>query len=122
MYYHWDMPSTLTAAQLEELRRELERELTRLQRSMRSTEAASNPVALDQTSVGRLSRMDAMANQEMAKALHEREQGLELQITEALQRIDEGRYGTCETCGAALPYGRLLVMPEARTCAGCGGR
>ncbi|MBK6487860.1 MAG: TraR/DksA C4-type zinc finger protein [Gemmatimonadetes bacterium] len=34
--------------------------------------------------------------------------------------MDEGRYGGCATCGGALPYGRLLVMPEARTCAACG--
>ncbi|MEP7381963.1 MAG: TraR/DksA family transcriptional regulator, partial [Gemmatimonadota bacterium] len=85
------MPHTLTPAQLQELRQELERELTRLQRTMLSTGDASQPVILDQSSVGRLSRMDALANQEMAKALHGREQALELKILNALKRMDEGR-------------------------------
>ncbi len=88
---------------------------------MASTGDASQPVVLDQSSMGRLSRMDAMASQAMSKALHGREQALELRITEALQRLDEGSYGRCRSCGAPLPYGRLLVMPEARRCAGCGG-
>ena len=115
------MPGTLTATQIDELKRELERELSRLRRTMPSTAEASQPVQLDQSSVGRISRMDAMANQEMAKSLHEREQALELRITDALRRIDEGRYGLCQICEIALPYGRLLVMPETRTCARCGG-
>ena len=114
------MSSDLTPEQITELRLELEQELQRLQRTMQSTADASQPVALDQSSVGRLSRMDAMANQEMAKALHGREQALELRIIDALQRIERGRYGMCVSCGAPIPYGRLLVMPETRNCAACG--
>lgn len=110
----------LTEAQVLELKAELERELVRLRRSMGSTGEAARPVELDQTAVGRLSRMDAMANQHMQKDLHEREQALEGGILDALRRIEQGSYGRCTTCGAAMPYGRLLVMPEARTCAGCG--
>jgi DnaK suppressor protein len=115
------MPVELTPAQLEELRSELERELARIRRTMVSTEEAAKPVVLEQTCVGRLTRMDAMANQQIAKSVLEREQSLELRIEEALERIANGTYGSCQSCGTALPYGRLLVMPEARTCAACGG-
>ncbi|MEO6446029.1 MAG: TraR/DksA family transcriptional regulator [Gemmatimonadaceae bacterium] len=111
----------LSPSQLAELRAELERELARLHRSMPSTEQAAETVHLDQACVGRLTRMEAIASQEMARALHEREQALELRIVDALQRLDEGTYGACATCGLPIPYGRLLVMPEARTCATCGG-
>ena len=112
--------TSLTADQLLELRHELERELQRLRRSMGTTGEAARPVELDQTTVGRLSRMDAIANQAMQKDLHAREQSLEVRLVEALRRLDAGTYGTCVACGADVPYGRLLVMPEARHCPACG--
>jgi hypothetical protein len=52
------MTSSLTPAQLEELSAELNRQLKKLQRSMRTTSRAMMPVQLDQSSVGRLSRID----------------------------------------------------------------
>ena len=111
----------LTGAQLAELKAELERELARLRRSMGTTAEAARPVELDQSAVGRLSRVDAMANQHLQKDLHAREQVLEGSILEALDRMAQGTYGTCAACSTAIPYGRLLVMPEARACAACGG-
>ncbi len=112
--------SGLTSAQLDEIRAELERELKRLERSMKSTEAASKPVRLDQASVGRLSRMNEMQNQHMSAGLHEREETRHLAIIEALARLDEGTFGHCSKCGGDIAYGRLMVFPEARTCAACG--
>ena len=116
------MSSPLTAAQLEELREELESELVRLRRSMKVSEETKGPVELDQTSVGRLSRMDAIQSQAMQKGLHERELGRLGALESAVKRLAEGTFGLCDGCGAAIPYGRLLVMPEARYCTACGGR
>ena len=110
----------LTPDQLEELARELERELARLHRSMPTTGEAARPVELDQTAIGRLSRTDALQHQHLTRDLHAREQIREGEILDALRRVEEGTYGRCASCGNAIPYGRLLVMPEARTCAGCG--
>ena len=112
--------TALTPDQLAELKQELERELARLHRSMATTQNATGPVELDQSSIGRLSRVEALQSQQLTKGLHEREQQREALILEALQRIEEGTYGTCVGCGAAIPYGRLLVMPEARSCTNCG--
>jgi DnaK suppressor protein len=116
------MFAPLTDAQGAELRTELEAELTRLRRSMKISEETKGPVALDQTSVGRLSRMDALQSQAMQQGLHERELGRLGALEAAIRRRDEGSYGLCETCGAPIPYGRLLVMPEARHCTACGAR
>jgi RNA polymerase-binding transcription factor DksA len=41
------------------------------------------------------------------------------EIEEALRRIREGIYGTCESCAAALPVGRLRAIPYARLCLAC---
>lgn len=41
-------------------------------------------------------------------------------VQEALRRILEGRYGRCARCSAAIPFGRLIVIPESDHCVGCG--
>jgi len=44
------------------------------------------------------------------------------EITSALRRMDEGRYGLCQDCGSPLPGERLVAMPAARFCVGCQTR
>jgi DnaK suppressor protein len=76
-------------------------------------------VALDQQSVGRLSRMDAMQTQAMAKA-NERQRRVELsRIEAALRRIDEDEYGYCQKCGEEIAPERLRVDPAAAFCVAC---
>jgi DnaK suppressor protein len=41
-------------------------------------------------------------------------------LTEALERLRDGSYGQCVYCGNMIPAGRLLVIPEATNCLGCG--
>jgi DnaK suppressor protein len=41
------------------------------------------------------------------------------EIEAALGRLDAGTFGTCQACGAVLPYERLEAMPHVRYCAGC---
>ena len=111
--------SGLTPAQREELRLELEREVELLQRRIQRARAAGKPVELDQTTVGRLSRMDTLQNQGLAAGAHARAH-LELsQVLDALARLEAGTYGLCQTCGRQIPYERLSVMPEARECQAC---
>lgn len=83
---------------------------------------ARDTVALDQQSVGRLSRMDAMQQQAMAQAT-ERQRASELaRIDSALKRLDEGDYGTCVECGEDIAPKRLEVDPAASHCITCAGR
>ena len=113
-------PSHLTEAQLAEIQSELERVLTRLERSLRSTEEAARPVELDQTAVGRLSRMDSLQNQELTRTLKEREQARLSLLSDAFERLEAGRYGICTECAEAIDFQRLLVFPETPVCSGCG--
>lgn len=110
----------LSKDQLTELRAELERQLGRLKRSMRISDEALRPVELDQTAVGRLSRIDSLQNQGMTRNLHQREQVKLAHIQQALERLDGGSYGLCVECGAEVPFERLFVFPEAPTCQACG--
>jgi DnaK suppressor protein len=58
-------------------------------------------------------------NQELALRLGERESQTVAEIDEALRRIDEGTYGTCERCGRPIPDQRLEALPTARFDAAC---
>jgi DnaK suppressor protein len=108
----------ITPEQSENLRQELLRTLARLERSMAS--AGAGAADLDQTCIGRLSRIEALQNQGLTNGLKERERIQLEQVVDALCRMDEGRYGVCTACGCPIPVERLLVFPETRTCQPCG--
>lgn len=40
-------------------------------------------------------------------------------IRKALERVDEGEYGACESCGEFITYKRLLARPVATLCIDC---
>jgi DnaK suppressor protein len=111
--------TSLTDAQIAELRGELERQLAKLEKSMTVTDEALKIVDLDQAAVGRLSRIDSLQNQGIAKGLRERESLRLALIQQAMRRLDAGSYGTCTECGLAVPFERLFVFPESGTCAPC---
>ncbi len=80
-----------------------------------------NAVELDQQSVGRLSRMDAMQRQAMAQA-QERARAVELaRLEQAMRRLEDGEYGWCATCGDQIAAARLEVDPAAAVCVECAG-
>ncbi|MCP3969401.1 MAG: TraR/DksA family transcriptional regulator [Rhodobacteraceae bacterium] len=76
-------------------------------------------VALDQQSVGRLSRMDALQQQAMAKATQARRGQMRQRIEAALVRMDEGEFGYCSECGEDIPIKRLDLDPTVPTCITC---
>jgi DnaK suppressor protein len=79
-------------------------------------------VQLDQSKVGRLSRMDALQAQAMAKASGERRAMQLREIDAALRRIDDGSYGDCERCEEPINPRRLDADPTARLCIDCASR
>ncbi|QPC43790.1 TraR/DksA C4-type zinc finger protein [Kaustia mangrovi] len=97
----------------------IEAELAGLEAESEAGSADRQPVALDQQSVGRLSRMDAMQVQAMAMAAERRRQARIHKLRKALSRIADGEYGYCETCGEAIAAGRLDVDPTAAQCIHC---
>lgn len=112
--------SHLSADQERELGAELERQLAKLTRSMKVTDEALRPVELDQTAVGRLSRMDSLQNQGLTKNLREREVVKLALLREAMERMADDSYGVCTGCGGDIPFERLFVFPEGPECASCG--
>lgn len=76
-------------------------------------------VELDQQAIGRLSRMDALQNQAMAKAGATRRRNERQRLVAALARIDAGDYGLCEECGDDIVPARLDLDPAAGKCISC---
>jgi DnaK suppressor protein len=74
-------------------------------------------VELDQTSIGRLSRMDAMQRQAMALETERRRLREIQRIDAALKRIEQGEYGYCLATGEPIPMARLELDPAAATLA-----
>lgn len=96
--------------------------IARRQELLRLTESsaeARQPVELDQTRVGRLSRMDALQSQAMSVET-DRRRKVELQrIEAALGRIEDGDYGYCVGCGEAIAAKRLALNPTTPLCIDC---
>ena len=83
---------------------------------------AAGTVELDQTRVGRLSRMDALQAQAMSQETRRRRE-LELKrIASALSRINEDEYGYCVNCGEEIAENRLQVDPSAPLCIDCASQ
>lgn len=97
---------------LDQRRKELE-QMSELSAESRET------VVLDQSSVGRLSRIDSLQQQAMAQAT-ERQRVAELaKIDSALSRIADDEYGYCIECGEEIAKKRLEIDPAASHCIKC---
>lgn len=103
---------SLVKEKLHQLRDEL------LQVEQSGNEAAKT-VELDQSAVGRLSRMDALQSQAMAKESQQRRMIQKQRIDSALQRIENGNFGTCVTCEEDIHPKRLAVDPTTLLCLDC---
>jgi len=79
----------------------------------------SAPVELDQSRVGRLSRMDAMQGQAMSVEMKRRRKATLTEIASALDRINCGDFGDCQACGEPIAIARLELDPAVRLCIGC---
>lgn len=80
---------------------------------------AQATVTLDQQSVGRLSRQDALLSQSMAKATQPRRDALAARLRRALERLETDDFGYCDDCGEAIAPERLEFDPSVARCISC---
>jgi DnaK suppressor protein len=103
------------AADVEAVLRARERDV--LEQLRRNAESAEPP-SLDEE-IGRLTRMDALQQQQMALHARRRLETQLAQIRGALARVDEGAFGRCALCGEPVDARRLEMVPETPFCVGC---
>ncbi len=103
----------------EDIRAALTAELAELDELERLSAESRAPVELDQTTQGRLSRMDALQSQAMALETQRRRQQRRLRVQAALDRLAEDEYGACITCGEDIEEKRLALDLTTPTCLDC---
>ncbi len=108
----------LTEEQTAELTTRLSTLRDELTASLERTRESTRPVSLDEP-IGRLTRMDAMQQQNMSAALR-RQTDLRLQqVAQALGLARRGEYGLCRRCEGSIGYPRLSARPESPFCLAC---
>ena len=100
-------------------RARIDAEIEELRALSSGSKDARAPVELDQQSVGRLSRMDAMQQQSMDLAREDRRRARLAVLAVALRRLAEGDYGYCLGCGEHIPEKRLDIDAAVTLCIDC---
>ena len=93
-----------------------------LQQVVQMGDEAAATVELDQTRVGRLSRMDALQGQAMSQEAQRRRVQELRRIAQALKRIEDDEFGECLQCGEMIADGRLAIDPSTSLCIGCADK
>ena len=109
----------LSDTQLQEFRDRLHEMKEELSSLSQSTQEERKPVQLDQQSVGRLSRMDALQEQAMQLETERRRQLTLARIEAALLRLTGDEFGYCVSCGEEVSVARLEHDPSVTACVSC---
>ena len=92
--------------------------IAEIQKNLAENDPVGNPVSPD-NAIGRLSRVDAMQQQEMRLALVRQSKNELARLENALNLIQAGKYGVCNGCGSDIPDKRLEAVPDAQMCVPC---
>lgn len=110
------MLSSKLKAQIKDKLLKLEKDLIE---SVESAKKSAKPVELDQQSVGRVSRIDAIQQQQLSLNSLKRQQMQLNQVRQALMKIDSDDFGLCGVCEEQISESRLLARPEHNLCLPC---
>ena len=114
------MAEELTDAERDELASDLHALQTELAGALETSKDGIKPVDLDEP-IGRLSRMDAMQQQQMSRAGRALYQKRLTMVEAALNNHRDGEYGYCRDCGEPVGVARLTARPETPFCIHCQG-
>ena len=109
----------MDATQIKRYETELQQLEAELMEFLGLSSESSQAVELDQARMGRVSRGDAMQQQAMVSAAHQRDQKHLIAVRKALKRIKDDDYGFCLECGEDINLKRLDVAPETELCLDC---
>ena len=109
----------LSSQQIAVIRKQLQQLEKNLSQQMEINRDAASIVALDQTSVGRVSRMGAIQQQSIALSTLRTTHLRLKRVQDALQALADNEYGFCEQCNELIAFKRLLARPEANLCISC---
>lgn len=119
------MARSLAKSTLKKFRNQLEEEKDRLVALIEEREREMEEAKATETASERNPDPDS-ADAASMKFEYMKEMSLERnsvdllnKVDHALARVSAGTYGTCESCGEAIPVARLEVLPYATMCVNC---
>ena len=107
---------------LKQIATELERRKSQISDIRVSSQQSRDVVELDQSKVGRLSRMDALQSQAMSLESERRRQIELMKIETTLTRLQSGNYGYCLRCDEEIQLKRLELDPTVTLCIDCASK
>ena len=96
----------------------LQDSLSQVEGYLKSSEDAAAAVSPDK-GLGRLSRMEAMQDQQLVMEMRRRKKRQLAEIKSALSRLEMDNFGICIFCGTEISSKRLEVAPETEICIRC---
>lgn len=101
-----------------EIKANIEAEITKTEKQIVEYKELTKPIE-PENAIGRISRMDAINNKSVTEAaLRKAKEKLE-KLKFALTKVEDDDFGICFKCKQPIPLGRILIMPQSRTCVKC---
>jgi DnaK suppressor protein len=112
------LPSVLSAAELEAVRRRLEAKKQEIM-AMYKIDLRTGQESNDSPTEDIVDRANNAYSRELSYSISDAERALMLQIDEARARVADGTYGRCAHCGEPIAARRIEALPWARHCINC---
>ena len=110
----------MTKKEKETLKSKIESDIHELQKQIETMKEKAKPIAPD-CSLGRLTRMEAMAEQEVSQKILDESKLRLTRLQNALSRIDKPMFGICIECEEPIGIERMKIRPESVRCVECAG-
>lgn len=101
-----------------DIRARIETEIGKTTRQVEEYKELTRPVE-PENAIGRVSRMDAINNKSVTEAALRKAKDKLEKLKFALSKVDEDDFGICIKCKQPIPLGRILIVPQSRTCVKC---
>lgn len=108
----------MTPKEKETLKSKIESDIHELQKQIEVLQEKAKPIAPD-CSLGRLTRMEAMAEQVVSQKILDESKLRLTRLKNALSRIDKPMFGICIECEEPIGIERMKVRPESVRCVIC---
>ena len=108
----------MTPTQKDQIRQQIDRDLTEIATQIAQLEIKARPIAPD-CSLGRLTRMEAMGEQEVSQRILDETRLRLTRLRNALSRIDSEMFGICIDCEEEIGLERMKIRPESVRCVAC---
>jgi len=101
-----------------EIRIKIESEIRKTENQITEYKELTQPVE-PENAIGRISRMDAINNKSVIEAALRKANDKLYKLNVVLSKLEDKDFGICLSCKQPIPIGRILVMPQSRTCVRC---